>query len=95
LGTATKPVEIAKSASDKKLLAVYPNPAHTKINVNLTGYKSISEMKLYDANGKQVAVYRTPQVNTQIDISKFANGLYLLKIITSNGEIISSKVIKE
>jgi len=74
---------------------VYPNPAHTKINVNLTGYKGVSEMKLYDANGKQVAAYRTPQVNSQIDISKFANGVYLLKIVTSNGEILNSKVIKE
>jgi transposase-like protein len=94
LGTASKDI-IAQSASDKKLLSVYPNPAHTKINVNLTGYKGVSEMKLYDANGKQVAAYRTPQVNSQIDISKFANGVYLLKIVTSNGEILNSKVIKE
>jgi hypothetical protein len=95
LGTATRSEEIAKTTSDKKILSVYPNPARTEINVNLTGYKAISEMKLYDANGKQVAVYRTPQVNSRLDISKFANGLYLLKVVTSDGGILSAKVIKE
>lgn len=94
LGTASKDI-IAQTASDKKLLAVYPNPARTKVTVNLTGYKGVSEMKLYDANGKQVAVYRTPQITSQIDISKFANGLYLLKVVTSNGEILSTKIVKE
>jgi len=95
LGTATKADQVAQSASDKKLLSVYPNPAHTKINVNLTGYKGVAEMKLYDVNGKQVAVYRTPQINSTIDISKLVSGVYMLKIITSNGEVLSQKVIKQ
>jgi hypothetical protein len=95
LGTATKPGEITKVISDKKALSVYPNPAHTKITIDLAGYTGISEMRMYDANGKQVVVYRTPQINSQVDISKLANGVYLLKIITSNGQMISTKVIKE
>lgn len=95
LGTATKPGAITKVITDKKILSVYPNPAHTKINVDLSGFKGISEMILYNANGKEVAVYRTPQINSQLDISKFANGVYLLKIITSDGQMISTKVIKE
>lgn len=95
LGTASRPDQIAQSASDKKLLFVYPNPAHSKINIKLTGYKGISEIKLYDINGKQVAVYRTPLVSSAIDISKFAKGVYMLNIITSSGEILNKKVIKE
>ena len=96
LGTATKSSEISQATiSDKKILSVYPNPAHTKINVNLTGYTGTSEIKLYDVNGKQVAAYRTASVNSEMDLSKFAHGVYLLKVITSTGEIINSKVIKE
>lgn len=97
LGTATKSVDISQATgiSDKKILSVYPNPAHTKININLTGYTGVSEIKLYDVNGKQVAANRTQQVNAEMDISKLSNGIYLLKIITSNGEIINKKVIKE
>jgi hypothetical protein len=70
LGTATKLNEITRVISDKKVLSVYPNPAQTKVNISLTGYKGVSEMKMYDANGKQVAVYRTPEINSQIDYFK-------------------------
>ena len=95
LGTATKSADISQSVSDKKVLSVFPNPAHSKININLTGYKGVTQITLYDLNGKQVAVYRTPQINSEMDISKFAKGVYLLKIITSSGEIMNTKVIKE
>lgn len=95
LGTATKLNEVAQSASDKKLLSVYPNPAHTKVNISLSGYKGISEITIYNANGKQVAVYSKPQINSSIDVSKFAKGLYMLKIVTEDGEVLSSKLIKE
>jgi hypothetical protein len=95
LGTASKPGQTAPSATDKKQLFVYPNPAHTIINVNLTGYKGVSEMKLYDANGKQVAVYRTSDIRSTIDMSKLSSGVYMLKIITANGEVLTQKVIKQ
>ena len=96
LGTATKsPVFTQVSGSDKKVLSVFPNPAQTKININLTGYKGISVIKLYDVNGKQVATYSTPQVNSEIDISKLVNGVYMLNIGTSDGEVLNRKVIKE
>ncbi|MEP7317697.1 MAG: reprolysin-like metallopeptidase [Panacibacter sp.] len=95
LGTATKSAVVAQDVNDKKILSVYPNPAHSKININLTGYKGVSEIKLYDVNGKQVAVFRTSQMNSEMDISKLTTGVYLLKITTSNGEVLSSKVIKQ
>jgi hypothetical protein len=94
LGTATKSGTITKGNANKGVL-VYPNPAQSKIHIDLTGYNGVSEIKLYDINGKQVAVNRTPQINSEMDISKFANGVYLLKIITSDGEILSTKLIKE
>ena len=96
LGTATKsPVFTQASGTDKKVLSVFPNPAQTKININLTGYKGMSVIKLYDVNGKQVATYSTPQVNSEIDISKLVNGVYMLNIVTSDGEVLNRKVIKE
>jgi hypothetical protein len=96
LGTATKSVDFAQAiTSDKKIVSVFPNPAHTKIYINLTGYAGVSEIRLYDVNGKQVSTYRTADINSELDISKFASGVYMLNIITSNGEILHQKVIKE
>ena len=67
LGTATKVPIIAQDAVGKKIFSVYPNPAHSKININLAGCKGISEMALYDIHGRQVAVYHNPQLNSQVD----------------------------
>ncbi|CAN5478535.1 zinc-dependent metalloprotease family protein [soil metagenome] len=95
LGTATRIGDITNTGSEKKMLSVYPNPAQTKININLTGYKGVAEMKLFDVNGRVVSVARTPQINSAIDISKLARGVYMLKIITSTGEVLNTKVVKQ
>ena len=96
LGSATKSADFAQaSVKDKKVFSVFPNPAHTKININLTGYAGVSEIKMFDVNGKEVASYRTSEINSVMDISKFTNGVYMVNIITSNGEVLHQKVIKE
>lgn len=94
LGTASKSAD-AEAGNSKKVFSVFPNPAQTKINVNLADYKGTSQLQLFDVHGRQVAGYRTAQANSQMDISKLANGVYLLKIITESGEVLTSKVIKE
>ncbi|MEO6231047.1 MAG: reprolysin-like metallopeptidase [Ferruginibacter sp.] len=95
LGSATRLGDITTTDGVKKVVSVYPNPAQTKININLTGYKGVAEMKLFDVNGRVVTVARTPQINSAIDISKLASGVYMLKIITSTGEVLNTKVVKQ
>ena len=95
LGTATKPGDNIPVYSSKKVLSVYPNPVQDKLNINLTGYEGASEIKLYDINGKQVAAQRTAQINSQIDISKLAKGMYLVKVFTAGGEVLNAKVVKQ
>jgi hypothetical protein len=95
LGTATKPGDNAPVYSSKKVLSVYPNPVQDKLNINLTGYEGVSEIRLFDINGRQVAAQRTASVNTQMNISKLAKGMYLVKVFTANGEVLNTKVVKQ
>jgi len=95
LGTATKPGTEAPVYSSKKVLSVYPNPVQDKLNINLTGYEGVSEIRLFDVNGRQVAAQRTAQVNSQMDISKLAKGIYLVKVFTAGGEVLNTKVVKQ
>lgn len=95
LGTATRAADEIPVASSKKILSVYPNPAQSTLNINLTGYEGVSSISLMDINGKQVAVSRTAQVNSKMDISKLAKGLYLVKVVTASGEILNTKVVKQ
>lgn len=94
-GTATREAEITHALSNKKLLTVYPNPVQNKLNINLTGNEGVSSIILVDVNGRQVASQRTAQVNSTMDISKLAKGVYLLKVITAGGEVLNAKVVKQ
>ena len=95
LGTASKEPTAAPLYSSKKILSVYPNPVQDKLNINLTGYEGASEIRLFDINGKQVAAQRTAQINSQIDISKLAKGIYLVKVFTAGGDVLNAKVVKQ
>jgi hypothetical protein len=95
LGTATKAGVEVPVYSSKKILSVYPNPVQNTLNINLTGYEGVSSISLIDVNGRQVASQRTAQVNSQMDISKLAKGIYLVKVVTAAGEVLNVKVVKQ
>jgi hypothetical protein len=95
LGTAAKADDIVPVNSSKQLFTVYPNPVSDKLNINLTGYEGVSSISLIDVNGRTVAMQRTAQVNAQMNISKLAKGVYMVKVITAGGEVLNAKVVKQ
>ncbi len=95
LGTATRDAIDAPVYSSKKILTAFPNPVQDKLNINLTGYKGAATISLIDVNGRQVATQRSANENSQIDISKLARGIYLVKVITAGGEVLNTKVVKQ
>ena len=95
LGTASRQGETLPLFSSKKLLTVYPNPSKDKLNINLTGYEGVSEMRIYDVNGRQVSSLRTGQTNSIMDISTLAKGVYLIKVTTASGEVLNQKIVKQ
>jgi hypothetical protein len=95
LGTATKPGDLIPEFSNKKMLEVFPNPAQNRLNINLSGYKGVSEIRVYDVNGKQVVTQQATSINSQMDISKWAKGMYLVKVFTANGEILHANILKQ
>ena len=69
---------------------VYPNPFTTTLQIESnTTFKT---MELYDVLGKQI--FKQPFVN-QITISNIAQGVYLLRLITEEGEVVVKKLVKE
>ena len=75
-------------------LAVYPNPAHSTLNIDFGKTMENASLKLYDSNGKLVlALNETNKSAVQMDISSLAKGIYQL-MITSNTEVITHKISK-
>jgi hypothetical protein len=70
---------------------VYPNPAKNNLTVNADYIRSI---QLYDVQGRVLETDLVGDAEFNMDISKYANGVYFLKITTDKG-IKTQRILKE
>jgi hypothetical protein len=78
-------------AEDK--LIIYPNPAKGLMSVHFNGRNVIKSMRIYDQVG--MLVEDKPEINMQsinVNTSKYADGIYYVKIISTQG-VITRKVV--
>jgi hypothetical protein len=77
---------------EKESFTIYPNPSNSVININSTMHDDIKEIVLYNSMGVFVNKYNS-NIN-KIDLSKYANGQYFLKI-SYNQKFETKKIIKQ
>ncbi|MDF1672994.1 MAG: T9SS type A sorting domain-containing protein, partial [Vicingaceae bacterium] len=77
---------------DKKdTFNVYPNPAHTTINIKINNSNSY-HINLIDINGK-VMIDTESSLTTKINTSSIANGIYILRFTNNNTQQITHKKV--
>jgi hypothetical protein len=82
------------SVRDADLTAkVYPNPATDKLNVQMPANEQY-ELVLVDINGRLLQETNFNN-QTQLDLSIYQSGVYILRISDKNGNFTTIKVIKE
>lgn len=77
------------------IIKVYPNPAKNNLIVDYGNYTSMNGYSINIVNINGIVIFST-QVNTQtsiIDISQWSKGLYFVKIIDKQNNIIDNKKI--
>jgi len=84
---------------DKEIkLSVYPNPASTILNINLSGMSESVEFTLLNYQGSEVYRERVGQLNgystRQLEIGEYARGIYYLKLKTNDDVMIQKVVIR-
>ena len=89
-------ISIVTDASGISLsFSVYPNPTTGFLILNVGNYKTQNlSFKLYDINGKLLESKKMENNETTILMGNNASGIYLLKIIESNKELKTFKIIK-
>ena len=81
------------TVSDEQL-TVYPNPVKNQLTIK-DGELKINNIELFDVYGKSVLRHcEQSEAIQKIDVSDFANGIYILKINTNQG-IITRKIVKQ
>lgn len=74
---------------------LYPNPASKSFNVKVTESDKIETVELLELNGNKVLTLNN--INTDsivVDIETISSGMYLVKVITSNGVGIKKLLIQ-
>lgn len=72
-------------------ISIYPNPSSHTLNINKSNIGvNIKSVSLVNIIGK--TVYKNISVNS-INVSKFSKGLYLLKLESEDGGILTKKII--
>jgi hypothetical protein len=71
-------------------LKIYPNPTTGILNLELQEEDAVS---VFDISGKQLLI-QTASKSSVLDLSGFANGIYLMKLTNNNQEVKTVKVNK-
>lgn len=75
-------------------IEVLPNPTHDILIISNQSNADLSYFQVLDSHGRTILNQKNDDTNgSKIDISKFANGIYFLKI-NSNQGTITKKIIK-
>ncbi|GGG44787.1 T9SS type A sorting domain-containing protein [Epilithonimonas arachidiradicis] len=77
-----------EASGDKAKVLVYPNPVVDVLHVDNKNLKSIA---LYSMEGKKLVETQSNELN----VSKLPKGVYVLRIVTSDNNIVSKKIIKK
>jgi len=91
-------VSSASSACQKTLknIILYPNPTIGELEIRNyeLGIKSIEVFDVYGRKLSSHTSYPTPHTSYLINISHLTSGIYFVKVVTEQGEVVK-KVVKQ
>lgn len=71
-------------------ISIYPNPATTTLNLSSTGMSDF-ELSILDITGKVIKTEKMLDQTFTFDVSDLASGMYMLRLVSTDG---ASKVVK-
>lgn len=84
------------SIIDKNLssnIKIYPNPATETIYISDAAMGST--VRIYDLQGKMLVQQTVQNTTEQIDLNKIPSGMYLVQLITTDGQKSTARIIKQ
>ena len=76
-------------------MKLYPNPAHSLINVSTGKVPEHTVIKITDVYGRAVMQVKAGLINTQLDVSKLKPGSYFVTVLTKEGTVMhNTKFVK-
>jgi PKD repeat protein len=82
-------------AIESGVINVYPNPAENYIEIYNTLTTDKITILVYDVTGKLITSKETVFYKDQIDVSKYAKGLYFVEVMNADKRIYRTKIVKQ
>ena len=92
IGVYDPSIPLSADTFDDTDFSAYPNPVQNILN--LTYGKEISKVAVFSLLGQEVIAKTINSIETQIDMSALASGIYLVKV-TSDNQVKTIKVVKK
>ncbi|MBQ6277105.1 MAG: T9SS type A sorting domain-containing protein [Bacteroidales bacterium] len=74
-------------------IGIYPNPASESVTIQSEGQNDLEQINVFDVNGRMVmSESATGQIH-RLDISNLQQGIYFVKVQTSDGYMTNKKLI--
>ena len=89
---ATVSLTVNRNNSLIGLVRLSPNPAHDVVNIRSAGV--MTELFIYDSKGAFVLQEALNGTETQLNVSTFHAGLYLLRIKVGDEELVQKLIVK-
>jgi para-nitrobenzyl esterase len=86
-------INIGVEEMNQSALAIFPNPAQDKVQVNMSAYNGTSKLRLYDGEGRMV-LEKNISGNYTLDISSLNNGVYSIQCIHSRGTLVQKLIVQ-
>ena len=75
-------------------ISVFPNPVINSIEIKSDYGLENAIISVFDLNGRRVLNYKNVDGSSFVDLSSLSVGEYILRVISSEGNIYSTKVLK-
>ena len=73
----------------------YPNPTTSTTILQIENLTEDAEYQIFDMSGRLLRQERITNDSVEIDMHRYANGIYLMKIVGENGLLGTSKIVKQ
>lgn len=77
----------------RNTVEIYPNPATTKLNINLETTKAVT-IKVYNVLGQLQKTHVHTAATSTMDVADLAAGIYFIRYTTDEGKVISKQFKK-
>ncbi|MFD2915102.1 T9SS type A sorting domain-containing protein [Psychroserpens luteus] len=88
-----EPLSVGEFTSES--FDIFPNPIKDNIHINFKQFGDYS-FSFYDVSGKEIFQQKKLEINNTFDLSKYASGVYILKIKDNeNSSFQNIKIVKQ